>query len=121
MRTCEGSATQALEATRCGSFDFARRLASLRMTLRRSEPSGRHGLLGHGRWRYLGYGGRIHRRPSLDPEREHARDEPLVPLLVHAPLKELVVLVGEVGETPLLGQVLAHGLALGSPRGDGLG
>src|SRR5437764_14736888 len=33
MRTCEGSATQALEATRCGSFDFARRLASLRMTL----------------------------------------------------------------------------------------
>src|SRR5947209_4824068 len=30
---CEGSATQALEATRCGSFDFARRLASLRMTL----------------------------------------------------------------------------------------
>src|SRR5436190_15172336 len=33
MGTCEGSATQALEATRCGSFDFARRLASLRMTL----------------------------------------------------------------------------------------
>src|SRR5205807_10055984 len=30
---CEGSATQTLEATRCGSFDFARRLASLRMTL----------------------------------------------------------------------------------------
>src|SRR5947209_10430891 len=30
---CEGSATQALDATRCGSFDFARRLASLRMTL----------------------------------------------------------------------------------------
>src|SRR2546423_12541826 len=30
---CEGSATQALEATRCGSFDFARRLATLRMTL----------------------------------------------------------------------------------------
>src|SRR5438105_8060026 len=30
---CEGSATQALEATRCGSFDFARRLASLRMTV----------------------------------------------------------------------------------------
>src|SRR5437588_6109370 len=39
---CEGSATQALEATRCGSFDFARRLASLRMTLhserRRRSP-----------------------------------------------------------------------------------
>src|SRR5207253_7466383 len=33
MGTCEGSATQALDATRCGSFDFARRLASLRMTL----------------------------------------------------------------------------------------
>src|SRR5437764_12283008 len=33
MGTCEGSATQALEATRCGAFDFARRLASLRMTL----------------------------------------------------------------------------------------
>src|SRR5438874_13112954 len=33
MGTCEGSATQTLEATRCGSFDFARRLASLRMTL----------------------------------------------------------------------------------------
>src|SRR5436309_6758264 len=32
MGTCEGSATQALDATRCGSFDFARRLASLRMT-----------------------------------------------------------------------------------------
>ena len=32
-RNDEGSATQALEATRCGSFDFARRLASLRMTL----------------------------------------------------------------------------------------
>src|SRR5947209_4926926 len=30
---CEGSATQALDATSCGSFDFARRLASLRMTL----------------------------------------------------------------------------------------
>src|SRR5438445_13312036 len=30
---CEGSATQALEATSCGSFDCARRLASLRMTL----------------------------------------------------------------------------------------
>src|SRR5438445_8192518 len=30
---CEGSATQALDTTRCGSFDFARRLASLRMTL----------------------------------------------------------------------------------------
>src|SRR5437764_6023320 len=30
---CEGSATQALDATRCGSFDFARRLAPLRMTL----------------------------------------------------------------------------------------
>src|SRR5438105_4786031 len=30
---CEGSATHALDATRCGSFDFARRLASLRMTL----------------------------------------------------------------------------------------
>src|SRR2546421_5150299 len=30
---CEGSATQALDATGCGSFDFARRLASLRMTL----------------------------------------------------------------------------------------
>src|SRR5438874_1848374 len=30
---CEGSATQALDATRCGSFDCARRLASLRMTL----------------------------------------------------------------------------------------
>src|SRR5437588_5907036 len=30
---CQGSATQALEATRCGSFDYARRLASLRMTL----------------------------------------------------------------------------------------
>src|SRR5947209_20607232 len=49
---CEGSATQALEATRCGSFDFARRLASLRMTLHsvigadqvldwRASPSGR--------------------------------------------------------------------------------
>src|SRR5437763_17206673 len=33
MATCEGSATQALDATRCGSFDFARRLASLRMTV----------------------------------------------------------------------------------------
>src|SRR5437764_14461237 len=33
MRTCEGSATQALDPTSCGSFDFARRLASLRMTL----------------------------------------------------------------------------------------
>src|SRR5436305_13506781 len=33
MSTCEGSATHALEATRCGSFDFARKLASLRMTL----------------------------------------------------------------------------------------
>src|SRR5436305_12551435 len=33
MGTCEGSATQALDATSCGSFDFARRLASLRMTL----------------------------------------------------------------------------------------
>src|SRR5438067_1344006 len=33
MGTCEGSATQALDATRCGSFDFARRLASLKMTL----------------------------------------------------------------------------------------
>src|SRR5881227_1516388 len=33
MGTCEGSATQALDATRCGSFDCARRLASLRMTL----------------------------------------------------------------------------------------
>src|SRR5438477_1250920 len=33
MGTCEGSATQTLEATRCGSFDCARRLASLRMTL----------------------------------------------------------------------------------------
>src|SRR5947209_16371637 len=33
MGTCEGSATHALDATRCGSFDFARRLASLRMTL----------------------------------------------------------------------------------------
>src|SRR5207248_10444752 len=33
MGTCEGSATQALDATRFGSFDFARRLASLRMTL----------------------------------------------------------------------------------------
>src|SRR5947209_8470683 len=33
MRTCEGSATQALDPTRCGSFDFARKLASLRMTL----------------------------------------------------------------------------------------
>src|SRR5437016_4133358 len=30
---CEGSATQALDPTSCGSFDFARRLASLRMTL----------------------------------------------------------------------------------------
>src|SRR5947209_2226597 len=30
---CEGSATQALDVTSCGSFDFARRLASLRMTL----------------------------------------------------------------------------------------
>src|SRR5438270_5722367 len=30
---CEGSATQALDATSCGSFDCARRLASLRMTL----------------------------------------------------------------------------------------
>src|SRR5205807_8740933 len=39
---CEGSATHALEATSCGSFDFARRLASLRMTLhsvRRFQPS----------------------------------------------------------------------------------
>src|SRR5881227_3028165 len=33
MGTCEGSATQALDPTSCGSFDFARRLASLRMTL----------------------------------------------------------------------------------------
>src|SRR5947209_12306495 len=33
MRTCEGSATQALDPTSCGSFDYARRLASLRMTL----------------------------------------------------------------------------------------
>src|SRR5437868_11395417 len=33
MGTCERAATRALEATRCGSFDFARRLASLRMTL----------------------------------------------------------------------------------------
>src|SRR5438270_13940357 len=31
--TCEGAATQTLDATSCGSFDFARRLASLRMTL----------------------------------------------------------------------------------------
>src|SRR5205807_8735365 len=41
---CEGSATQALDATRCGSFDFARRLASLRMTLslrRIRDPSAR--------------------------------------------------------------------------------
>src|SRR5438270_10273016 len=30
---CEGSATQGLDPTSCGSFDFARRLASLRMTL----------------------------------------------------------------------------------------
>src|SRR5438270_909324 len=30
---CEGSATQPLDATSCGSFDYARRLASLRMTL----------------------------------------------------------------------------------------
>src|SRR5438874_2937302 len=30
---CEGSATQALDPTSCGSFDYARRLASLRMTL----------------------------------------------------------------------------------------
>src|SRR5438105_2918526 len=30
---CDGSATRALDPTRCGSFDFARRLASLRMTL----------------------------------------------------------------------------------------
>src|SRR5438105_6917817 len=30
---CEGSATQALDPTSCGSFDFARKLASLRMTL----------------------------------------------------------------------------------------
>src|SRR5438552_11216969 len=30
---CEGSATHALDATSCGSFDFARKLASLRMTL----------------------------------------------------------------------------------------
>src|SRR5437763_1232255 len=43
---CEGSAAQALEATRCGSFDFARRLASLRMTLHSvirnptTEPTG---------------------------------------------------------------------------------
>src|SRR6059058_555241 len=42
MRTCEGSATQALDATRCGSFDFARRLASLRMTLH-SRDRGRPG------------------------------------------------------------------------------
>src|SRR5436305_4551221 len=33
MGTCEGSVTHALDPTRCGSFDFARRLASLRMTL----------------------------------------------------------------------------------------
>src|SRR5947207_12612895 len=33
MGTCEGSATHALDAMSCGSFDFARRLASLRMTL----------------------------------------------------------------------------------------
>src|SRR5205807_9733065 len=39
---CEGSATQALDATSCGSFDFARRLASLRMTLH-SRDRGRPG------------------------------------------------------------------------------
>src|SRR5947209_2967259 len=33
MRTCEASATRALDGTSRGSFDFARRLASLRMTL----------------------------------------------------------------------------------------
>src|SRR5437588_8559815 len=38
---CEGSATQALDATRCGSFDFARRLASLRMTFGSRERSQR--------------------------------------------------------------------------------
>src|SRR5438270_7583340 len=41
---CEGSATQALDPTRCGSFDFARKLASLRMTLslrRIRDPSAR--------------------------------------------------------------------------------
>src|SRR2546421_3237821 len=44
MRTCEGSATQAFDATSCGSFDFARRLAPLRMTLslrRIRDPSAR--------------------------------------------------------------------------------
>src|SRR5437868_15152676 len=39
---CEGSATQALDPTSCGSFDFARRLASLRMTLH-SVRRGRRG------------------------------------------------------------------------------
>src|SRR5438874_10394363 len=33
MGTCEGSATRRLERLGRGSFDFARRLASLRMTL----------------------------------------------------------------------------------------
>src|SRR5438105_11856313 len=35
---CEGSATQALDARSCGSFDFARRLASLRMTFSLCRP-----------------------------------------------------------------------------------
>src|SRR5260221_11033857 len=53
-----------------------------------------------------------------DGERDHARDEPLVPLLVDLGLEVLHVLVLEVGEASLTLEVLVHRLALLAPLGD---
>src|SRR5947209_9263167 len=65
---CEGSATQALDPTRCGSFDFARRLASLRMTL--------HCVIGFESWAApVGWVSQC-RRPARNPGLHDGRERP---------------------------------------------
>src|SRR5713101_3709547 len=49
--------------------------------------------------------------PALPPERNHARDLPLVPHVVDLGLEVLEVFLEEVGEAALLEEVLSHGLA----------
>src|SRR5437667_2039344 len=51
-------------------------------------------------------------------ERYHARNHPLVPGLVDLVLEVGDVVVGEVGEAPLLEQVVAHRQALEAAVGD---
>src|SRR5713226_3916960 len=60
----------------------------------------------------------LHRK--FPAERDHARDLPLLPHLVHPLLEVPEVLFREVGEAALLEQVLPHGLAR-LALNDGLG